>query len=200
MSANVRVTQLSFETPVTNEFANVLDNVSQSQQTIDEQIISIAYIRVTALNLEVPVAVVAVESLTNVQQSVQEIDETIVGTPVPVVEPGGVAPAAFVGAGAKINEELENVCYCDHELDEYVYEEVVTIATSEQSLDTLIYEKTIYEVPRTRRPLRPVTQKVPETVKFEGKQDSVVISERPISREKLRQKEEDELLLLGVLG
>lgn len=201
MSVSVRVTQLSFETPVTSEFADILTSSAESVQTIDENIVTVTTVVVTAISLEIPVSPVVVETITNTQQSDQEIDEAIVGTP-PEQPSFSPAPAAFVGGGVTKRESPRNVAQSEQTIDEHIIvrEDFVTSATSEQTIDTLISEKRVFEsVIRA-----PVTEpSLTQPVKFDTIREraEVVVSDQPeTSRIKRRQKEEDELILLGVLG
>lgn len=179
MAAAIRVSQVNLETPVTSEFGDILRIESESTQTIDEVIQSYSTVVVTCINLEIPVAQVA-------------------PTPPVVVTPGDAGLGAFVGGAAIHREKFLVEARSEQTLDETIGEVIVTSATSTQRIDTLIGTKVDPTV------TRPVISRVPvsETIKFETvrSHEAVDIEQQEVSKEKLRQKEEDELILLGVLG
>lgn len=218
---SIRLTQLNFETPVTQEFANILDNSAESSQTLSERITTVSVVRVNWLNLEIPVSLVTAESFVNSQESTQTLDETIVspahdvldnigtsdqtmleaivGTP-PDVPNVGTVPSAFVGGAGQRREELVSVSESEQLVTEGIREAIASASLSSQSIIGLIHEKRVFSTPVQSAPVSiPPT----ETVKFgrtEIVPEIVPLESTEMSAEKRRQREEDELVLLGILG
>lgn len=201
MSAAIRVSQLSLETPVTSEIANILTSTSESIQTIDEVISSVSAVRVTAISLEIPLSQVVVETITNVGTSEQTILEEITGTPVVEQTAGGAVPSAWVGGASVNRESLISVSRSEQMIDELISEDIVTSATSIQNIETVVQEKRVFSTPPKVKKT-PTIAELSEVVKFETtrEREHVLVSDQPELVERRRQREEDELILLGVLG
>ncbi len=190
---NIYVNQINFEFEETPNYHDILLNSGSGTQSLAETIQTVAHIYVNQINLEVPVAEAQADTLTCTQHGEQTIEEVITGTPVPEPEPvvgGGAGQRIRVMGGRPWSEEdVYTTAYAEQFIGEeiYVSENVETYAYNIPETDGRI-RKPIYAKPRAIEILSfsPVNER---TIKI------------PIEEPKIntRQKEEEELLLLGII-
>ncbi len=209
---NIYVNQVNFEFEETPSYHDILRNSGSGAQTLVEIDQTIAHIYVNQINLEIPaVELVFTEFVTCSQTSTQSLSETevgqetcsehgtqtieevITGTPVPepeVVVGGGTGSRIQVMGGRPWSQE-----------DLYVSNSAAH-AIGEQILIGEIAEAYAYNNPeietRIRRPIYAKPKRV-EVLSFSPTPERTIVI--PIEEPKInsRQKEEEELLLLGII-
>ena len=190
---NIFVNQINFEFEETPNYHDILLNSGSGSPTLAEVVQTIAHIYVNQINLEVPVAEAQADTLTCTQHGEQTIEEVITGTPVPepeVVVGGGTGSRIQVMGGRPWSQE-----------DIYVSNSAAHVI-GEQILIGEIAEAYAYNTPeietRIRRPIYAKPKRV-EILSFSPTPDRTIII--PVEEPKInsRQKEEEELLLLGII-
>lgn len=194
---NIYVNQVNFEFEETPSYHDILLNSGAGSQTIDEQRVTVAHIYVNQINIEVPVAEVAADTITNAGINTPTIEEIITGTPIPepeVVVGGGVGQRIRVMGGRPWSEE-----------DVYVSNAATQLIGEEIFIGDIVetYANNIPDVEtRVRRPIYARPRAI-EVMSFTPTQDRTVVIpiETSLEEPKInrRQKEEEELLLLGII-
>lgn len=190
---NIYVNQVNFEFEETPSYHDILLNSGAGSQAIDEQRVTVAHIYVNQINIEVPVAEVAADTITNAGINTPTIEEIITGTPIPepeVVVGGGAGQRIRVMGGRPWSEED---IYITNRAEVVIGEEILVgelieaYANNVSTLDTRI-RKPIYATPR-RVEILSFTPRTERTIQ-------VPMEEPKINT---RQKEEEELILLGII-
>lgn len=219
----VRVTALNLEIPISQAIAEVLNVSQQAFISVDEaavlneqplQNIGLSTFSIDSFDLEIlSNSVLNVSSideqfiqpedaLVSISTSIQDMLEEIVGVFTPPQPLPGAVPSHFVGAGGKQEDDLYNKMRSEQSLGESITEVVYVSKSGIQEIETLIHEKRVFEnsqlvfVARSDNHIETV-----ETFSAPSYNGSEIVSDNPeIERVKRRQKEEDELVLLGILG
>ena len=194
---NIFVNQINFEFEETPNYYDILVNLGAGSQTIDEVRQTIAHIYVNQVNLEVPLSETAIETCTNTGNNTCTIEEVITGTPVPEPQPvvgGGAGQRIRVMGGRPWSEEDVYVTAKAEQLigeEIFVGELAETYAYNTPQIDT-----------RIRRPIYGKSRAI-EIRSFVPRTERKVIIpvETPLEEPKVnsRQREEEELLLLGII-
>lgn len=190
---NIFVNHINFEFEETSSYHDILTNSGSGSQSLSENIVSISRIYVNQIYLEVPVAEVPADTLTCVQHSEQTIEEVIAGTP--VLEPeiavgGGVGQRIRVMGGRPWSEEDVYVLnQATHFLGEEIFvdEIIETYANNKSDIQTKI-RRPIYAKPRTV-----------EILSFSPAKEKTIIIPLEETKTNSRHREEEELLLLGII-
>jgi hypothetical protein len=195
----IYVDNINFEFEETPNYADILQNSGQGTQSLTENIITVAYIYVDQINFEIPVAEVPTDVLTNTGLGTQTLEEVIEGTPVPepeVVVGGGAGQRIRVMGGRPWSEED---IYVTNQATQLIGEEILigelveAYAYNTPAIDTKL-RRPIYARPRTIE----ILSFSPDTKRtfVQKKVDQIVEEPQKINS---RQKEEEELLLLGII-
>ncbi len=191
--SNIYVDQINFEFEETPNYHDILSTSSLNTHSLSETIVSQSYIYVDIVNLEVPVAEVPTDTLTCTQHGEQTIEEVITGTPVPepeVAVGGGAGQRIRVMGGRPWSEE-----------DVYVISKAEAIISEEILVGELI-EAYANNVPtmdtRIRKPIYATPKKV-EILSFTPRPDRTIQIPMEEPKTNTRQREEEELLLLGII-
>ena len=196
---NIFVDQLNFEFEESNSFHDILLNSGAGTPSLSETVVSIAHIYVDILNLEIPVSAAIADVCTNTGTGTHTCDEEIIGTPIPepeqpeVVVGGGTGGRIQVMGGRPWSEED---IYAKSSSMQLIGEQILigelveAYAYNDSDIDTKI-RRPIYAKPRAVEILSfsPVSER------------TIVIPKEPVEEPKinLRQKDEEELLLLGII-
>jgi hypothetical protein len=194
---NIYVNQINFEFEETPSYHDILTNSGSGSQTMGEVRQTIAHIYVNQVNIEVPVAEVPTDTLTNTGVNTPSIEEVIIGTPVPepeVVVGGGAGQRIRVIGGRPRSEE-----------DIYVINASAQ-GINEQILVGEIAEAYAYNNPDIQTKIRKPIYAQPRAIEIlsftpDTRKKFIVPVEAPLEEPKTnyRQKEEEELLLLGII-
>jgi len=194
---NIYVDQLNFEYEESGSYHDILANSALGTQLIGEQRISVAHIYVDIVNLQIPVSETVGEILTNSELATHTIEEVITGTPAPepeVVVGGGAGSRIRVMGGRPWSEED---IYVTNNAEQLIGEEIFV----GDILETYAYNSTDIDT-RIRRPIYAKTRSI-QVLSFRPDTERKVILpvEAPLEEPKInhRQKDEEELLLLGII-
>ncbi len=190
---HIYVNNINFEHEFSGSLHDILVNSGTSTQTLDEQIQFVAHIYVNNINLEVPVTELTAEILTCTQTSTQTIEEVITGTPVveEEVAVGGGAGQRIrvIGGRPWLEETLTNGTLSAQAIGEEIFisETVECYTYNDGRIDT-----------KVRRPIYKQPRKV-EIMSFMPVNERTVVI--PVEQPQInsRQREEEELLLLGII-
>lgn len=192
--SHIYVNSVSFEHELSSSFHDILLCQQTNTPSIGEVIHSNSHVYVNCVNLEIPATAVPTETFTCVQTATHTILEEISGTPEPEPEApafgGGVSQRPRVLGGRPWQEEkIKTYAIAEQFLEEQILVEEIaqTYAYNTSGLETLV-RKPIYKQPRQVQ-IKTFTL---------AKDKSITISPEPYSPNG-RQKEEEELLLLGII-
>lgn len=213
---NIFVNWLNFEFEESASYHDILVSSGSGNQSIDEQRVTVAHIYVNQINIEVPAAeLIFTEFVTCAQTSTQAlseaeagqetcsehgtqtIEEVIIGTPVPEPEPaigGGVSSTMEVLGGRPWAEED---IYVSSTATQLIGEEIFVGDILE------IYANNVPDIDtRIRRPVYAKPRAI-EIMSFTPTKERtrIIPVEAPLEEPKInhRKKEEEELLLLGII-
>ena len=192
---NIYVDQLNFEFEESNTYADILSNLGLNTPRLVEQIVSNAHIYVDIVNLEVPVNTnIIADVCTNTGTGTQTCDEEIIGTPVPAPVGGGTADRIRVLGGRPWYKED---IYVTNSAQQLIGEEI---------LIGEIAEAYAYNIPNIDATIRRPIYAKPKTIEIlsfspVNERTIVIPTPEPVEEPKTnsRQKEEEELLLLGII-
>jgi hypothetical protein len=210
---NIYINQINFEFEETPSYHDILLNSGEGTQTLVEivqtvshvyvnqinieipasDVVPVSHIYVNQINIEVPVAEVPTDTLTCTQHGEQTIEEVITGTPVPepeVAVGGGAGQRIRVMGGRPWSEE-----------DVYVTNSADVVISEEILVGELI-EAYANNIPTTdariRKPIYAKPRRV-EILSFTPKPERTIAVQMEEPRINHRQKEEEELILLGII-
>lgn len=208
---NIYINQINIEFEETPSYHDILTNSSSSDQSLVEEIQAVshiyvnqinievpasevpAYIYVNQVNLEVPIAEVPSDTLTCTQHGEQTIEEIITGTPVPEPVPvvgGGAGQRIRVIGGRPWSEED---IYVISSSTQSISEEIFVEEIAQSYADNISSIQT-----KVRRPIYAKPRRI-EILSFSPTKERTVTL--PIDKTKInsRKREEEELLLLGII-
>ena len=192
--SHIYVNQVGFEYQESNSYHDILVNAGSGSHLLGEQIVSPSHIYVNWVNFELPVSAVNAEVIVNSGLGTHTLEESIAGTPVvePEVAVGGGASQRIrvLGGRPYVKDVLTSVASNTDEITEetYIHEALEIYARGRHNIDATI-----------RTPVYRKAREI-EVRSFKLAKDRSIISTAPIDvGMEQRQKQEEEMLLLGII-